>query len=612
MSKNLLKGSLLHDDEGDGGFDFSFGNDNRQQSQGEHHDDQGGHHTHIAILANHWVLTDGHTTTQIAGNSVTLDGQTYLLVDHFGGGFQAVQAAIDAAHGDETVLIAPGIYTESKTPAPFSGTAGGLFINTAGLTLQGVKSDGSLITTAADAKAFGATIISGSETDFGSNHFIGTGGNGTTIQGLHLEAGANTTNKLVEVWGDHVTIENNFIDVNNTNGYTGAAAIYLDDPIAGPVSSVNSYLIAGNELNDGIYVANGVGTAGHGISSDQRIVNNHFDGTFDSSTGIGTYDMVAVQGLIPGIGWQTESAQVPTISGNSSDGSVPFLFRMTDAILADFPTAAQLAAMVDQNTGPDDSYAYLLTAGGQLQTHQDNSGAYRFYVVNSIDTLNLGVDSTPDKVYGGQRIDMPAGDKLIVQSGDGTVNSKIVADGLTVIASKDSDDLNLTLADKLPDGTPVAVHSITLGDYSTGHGANVDVIGNALNNVIVGNSGNNVITGGGGGADTLTGGGGHDTFKFVAVTDSAPGAYDTITDFQHGVDTIDLSAIDANTSVAGDQAFGFSAGQTAAVQFNKVTWHQDTLLNETIIQADNNGIGGAEIEIHLAGLKTLTASDFIL
>jgi hypothetical protein len=509
------------------------------------------------------------------------------------------------------VLIAPGTYTESKTPAPFSGTAGGLFINTAGLTLQGVKSDGSLITTAADAKAFGATIISGSETDFGSNDFIGTGGNGTTIQGLHLKAGDNTTNKLVEISGDHVTIKNNFIDVNNASGYTGAAAIYLDDPIAGPVSSVNSYLIAGNELNDGIYVANGVGTAGHGISSDQIIVNNHFDGTFDSSTGFGTYDMVAVQGLIPGIGWQTESAQVPTISGNSSDGSVPFLFRMTDATLADFPTAAQLATLVHQNTGPDDSYAYLLTAGGQLQTHQDNSGAYRFYVANSIDTLNLGVDSTPDKVYGGQRIDMPAGDKLIVQSGDGTVNSKIVADGLTVIASKESDDLNLTLADKLPDGTPVKVQSITLGDYSTGHGANVDVIGNALNNVIIGNSGNNVITGGGG-ADTLTGGGGHDTFKFVAVTDSAPGAYDTITDFQHGVDTIDLSAIDANTSVAGDQAFGFSAGQTAAVQFHKVTWHQDTLLNETIIQADNNGIGGAEIEIHLAGLKTLTASDFIL
>jgi len=597
--------------------------DNGQQSQGEHHDDHGRggnqddhgrHDTHIAIVANHWVLTDGHTTTQIAGNSVTLDGQTYLLVDHFGGGFQAVQAAIDAAHGDETVLIAPGTYTESKTPAPFSGTAGGLFINTAGLTLQGVKSDGSLITTAADAKAFGATIISGSETDFGSNHFIGTGGNGTTIQGLHLEAGDNTTNKLVEVWGDHVTIENNFIDVNNTSGYTGAAAIYLDDPIAGPVSSVNNYLIAGNELNDGIYVANGVGTAGSGISSDQRIVNNHFDGTFDSHTGIGTYDMVAVQGLIPGRGWQTESAQVPTISGNSSDGSVPFLFRMTDAILADFPTAAQLATLVDHNTGPDDSYAYLLTAGGQLQTHQSDTGSgpfYRFYVANSIDTLNLGVDSTPDKVYGGQRIDMLAGDKLIVQSGDGTVNSDIVANGLTVIASKESDDLNLTLADKLPDGTPVKVQSITLGDYSTGHGANVDVIGNALNNVIVGNSGDNVITGGGG-ADVLTGGGGHDTFKFVAVTDSAPGAthYDTITDFQHGVDKIDLSAIDANTLVAGDQAFGFTAGQT--VQANKVTWYQDAVHNETIILADNNGNTGADFEIHLAGLKTLTASDFIL
>jgi hypothetical protein len=89
---------LHDDDDGDRGFNFSFGDDNGQQSQGEHHDHHGRHDTHVAIVANHWVLTDGHTTTQIAGNSVTLDGQTYLLVDHFGGGFQAVQAAIDAAH----------------------------------------------------------------------------------------------------------------------------------------------------------------------------------------------------------------------------------------------------------------------------------------------------------------------------------------------------------------------------------------------------------------------------------------------------------------------------------------------------------------------------------
>src|SRR6202165_3621853 len=147
MRKYLLNGSQ-DDDDGDLGFNFSFGDDNGQRSQGGHHDDR----THVAIVANHWVLMDGHTTTQIAGNSVTLDGQTYLLVDHFGGGFQGVQAAIDAAHGDETVLIAPGTYTESKTPAPITGTAGGLFINTAGVPPSGGESAGSRLTPAADAR----------------------------------------------------------------------------------------------------------------------------------------------------------------------------------------------------------------------------------------------------------------------------------------------------------------------------------------------------------------------------------------------------------------------------------------------------------------------------
>jgi hypothetical protein len=254
------------------------------------------------------------------------------------GGFQSVQSAIDAASGGETLLIRPGSYSESTIPAPYSSTTGGFFINKPNLTLQGVDASGAFITSAAVAKASGPTIISGSETDFGSNLFIGPNASGTTLQGLHLAAGANTTNKLVEFWANNVKIENNFIDtfVNGTD--TGAAAIYIN--VSG--TPITQYLIDGNILNEGIYVANGVGTAGQGISSTQVISNNAFEGGFDYTSGNGRYDMIAVQGRIPGVAWQPDPAQVPTITADTRiDNSAPFVFRMTEENSALFPSAGR-------------------------------------------------------------------------------------------------------------------------------------------------------------------------------------------------------------------------------------------------------------------------------
>ena len=466
---------------------------------------------HIAIQSGHWVVTNGTNTDVLTGmEKVVIAGKTYDLVDQLGagtGGFQSVQAAIDAASAGDTILIAPGTYTESHTTA--SGAAG-IYINTPNLTLQGVDANGAFITTSAAAQSEGATIISGAQNDFGANDWIDVGGTGTTIQGLHLQAGSQTNNKLLEDWADKVTVENDFIDVNiGGTTYSGAAAIYLNDTDPGTASFINSYLITGNLLNDGIYVANGVGTAGAGISSTEKITNNTFAGTFNPGTGNGTYDMVAVQGLIPGIGWQVEAAQVPTISGNAvGNGTVPFIFRMTDATASDFPTGAQIAQIVAGDTGPNDTYAYLLNSSGAPDLYQDNIGSgpfYRYYVANSIDTLDLGVDTTADNVYGGQRVAMNSGDTLFVQSGSGAVNSQIVADGLTVEASAHSSNLTLTLATQYADGTTISggVHTLTLADYAAGHGANITVTGNNLGDTVTGNSGNN----------SFTGGSGNDTFK---------------------------------------------------------------------------------------------------
>jgi hypothetical protein len=80
----------------------------------------------------------------------------------------------------------------------------------------------------------------------------------------------------------------------------------------------------------------------------------------------------------------------------------------------------------------------------------------------------------------------------------------------------------------------------------------------------------------------------------------------------HGSDIIDLSAIDANSSTAGNQAFLFG-GQNANVVGRNVTWFEDLTSGNTIVQADVNGNTTADLTIILTGLNHhLTASDFIL
>ena len=132
----------------------------------------------------------------------------------------------------------------------------------------------------------------------------------------------------------------------------------------------------------------------------------------------------------------------------------------------------------------------------------------------------------------------------------------------------------------------------------------------------------------------MTGGLGKDVFVFNSISDSAPGQSgyinngtlnwlsghgrrDVITDFTRGQDKIDLSAIDANSRVGGNQAFTFDGqgrlddhqpGELVYRQFN----FSGTANDKTIIYGDVNGDARADFQIELTGLKVLAASDFIL
>ncbi|UFN50536.1 M10 family metallopeptidase C-terminal domain-containing protein [Roseomonas sp. OT10] len=137
-----------------------------------------------------------------------------------------------------------------------------------------------------------------------------------------------------------------------------------------------------------------------------------------------------------------------------------------------------------------------------------------------------------------------------------------------------------------------------------GAGGNDTLVGGAGNDTLSGEAGNDVLTGGTG-TDLLSGGAGSDRFVFTSTADTPRGKADTILDFAAG-DRIDLRDIDANTQLAGDQAFILSTslglGRLVASQGAGVT----------TLRGDVNGDGIADLEIRLQGLHTLTASDVLL
>ena len=153
-------------------------------------------------------------------------------------------------------------------------------------------------------------------------------------------------------------------------------------------------------------------------------------------------------------------------------------------------------------------------------------------------------------------------------------------------------------------------------DVITGKESNDKLLGLAGNDTLDGASGDDVLNGdvgndvliGGAGKDKLTGGAGADTFKFASANESTFWSMDTITDFKKSQgDKIDLSAIDSNANVAGDQAFklvsAFLADATGQLYFDAKTH---------ILYGSTDADSAPEFAITLNGVNTLLPTDFVL
>jgi serralysin len=309
------------------------------------------------------------------------------------------------------------------------------------------------------------------------------------------------------------------------------------------------------------------------------------------------------------------------------------------------------------NGGPGLDYAVYGTNGSlpnlvvDLLFPNQNTGEAAGDILSGIEGLIGSEGSTSDTLRGNNLANTILGrtgdDTLVGRGGNDTLIGGAGADSLNGGGGNDS----FALADSADTVTDVSgIDRITstitrnLASYATienvmllGGGA-INGIGNGRANTITGNTNKNTLSGvngndvlnGLGGSDTLSGGFGldrltgglgidrltggtqADRFIFNSVTESrSAGGRDTIVDFSHAQgDRIQLSAIDANTKLAGDQAFSFIgtaafsgvAGQLRIVKIG----------TDSHIYADVNGDRTIDMHIISNVAANFIAADFVL
>ena len=145
-------------------------------------------------------------------------------------------------------------------------------------------------------------------------------------------------------------------------------------------------------------------------------------------------------------------------------------------------------------------------------------------------------------------------------------------------------------------------------DTEDGGSGNDTVLGGDGNDTLLGGTGDDKLVGGFG-KDTLTGGGGKDKFAYQTLSKFngkesglTAATRDTITDFQHSIDKIDVGFILIPT-------FKF-LGTAALTGLGQI--HYKYAGTDTIVEVSTDTDAAAELAILLKGHISLSASDFVL
>ncbi|MBP7704473.1 MAG: VCBS repeat-containing protein [Caulobacter sp.] len=240
-------------------------------------------------------------------------------------------------------------------------------------------------------------------------------------------------------------------------------------------------------------------------------------------------------------------------------------------------------------TGTGNSSDNVLTGSNQANALYGLIGLDTLLGLGGADYLDGGIGA--DRMEGGPGNDIYVVDNsldLTIEAAD--AGRDLVRSSIDWTLAADTEDLTLT-------GT---------GDLAgTGNGVANTLVGNTGDNQLRGLGGNDIldggdgndVLGGGAGTDRLTGGAGADWFTFtLADADGIDRVLDL--SFADG-DRIDLSVIDADTGLDGDQAFTFADRFTKVAAQAVLTY--DAASNVSLVRLDVDGDGRADITFRIDG-----------
>ncbi|HYJ31469.1 MAG TPA: M10 family metallopeptidase C-terminal domain-containing protein [Allosphingosinicella sp.] len=293
---------------------------------------------------------------------------------------------------------------------------------------------------------------------------------------------------------------------------------------------------AGND----VIVGNAVANILSGLAGMDVITGGAGDDTLDGGLGADT-----LNGGIGGDFYLVDDGgdQVVELAGEGSDTvssgiSYTLTANVENLVLTGSALSGTGNGLANVITGND--LANLLSGGEGDDTLIGNGG-------NDVLDGGLGADA----MSGG------TGDDLYFVDTSGDVVIELGGEGSDTVSSA----ITYTLGDNVE-------NLILTGAAATGTGNGLDnlLTGNALSNRLDGGAGNDRLSGGDG-VDYLTGGAGSDVFvgeinATPVAGKGGPISLDVVLDFVSGSDRIDLSGIDANRGLAGDQAFTLVNGAT--------------------------------------------------
>lgn len=248
---------------------------------------------------------------------------------------------------------------------------------------------------------------------------------------------------------------------------------------------------------------------------------------------------------------------------------------------------------LNRNDVGDDAYAVILSAGGKPLGKMFDIGV-------DVSKYDDQVDTSVAALAGGGFVVTYSSEAI--DSDDEGIAARIYGRGTAG-------------ADRLKVDATGIVSGLAGNDRLTGNAGANWLAGDGGNDTLIGGSGNDRLAGGAG-ADKLYGGDGRkgsgsDTFVFTKLSESTASSKgrDTIYDFRSD-DRFDLTAIDANTKKAGNQAFSFIGADTFDGKAGELRYTKGK--SDTYVYADTNGDRKSDFAVHLDDAVKLGKSDFLL